>query len=128
MRVKLLPFLIAGLLAAAVNLSAHHGTSSYDMDKQAEATGTVKEWYWGYPHTLLTIRVPTSAGKAEEWIIEAGPPGVMTGVGWSKDSLKAGEKVSVKLHPRKKEPKGGFLTEAKRSNGQVLAGSQPPPE
>jgi hypothetical protein len=126
MRLKLLLFLIAGLLVAALTLSAHHGTSSYDMDKQVEATGTVKEWYWGYPHTLLTLSVTAAGGKSEEWIIESGPPGVMTGAGWSKDSLKAGEKISVKLNPRRREPKGGFLTEAKRSNGQVLAGPKPP--
>ena len=113
-------------MLAAVGAFAHHSTSSYDMNKLVEATGTIKDWYWGYPHTLLIINVPASGGKSEEWTIEAGPPGLMIGAGWSKTSLKIGEKVSVKLHPRKREPKGGFLTETKRASGEVLTAPKPP--
>ena len=126
MRVKFLPFFITALLAATAVTFAHHSTSSYDMTKQIEATGTVKEWYWGYPHTLLTISVSTPGGKPEEWIMEAGPPGVMLGAGWSKTSWNVGDKVSVKVHPRRREPKGGFLMEAKRANGEVLTAPRPP--
>jgi Family of unknown function (DUF6152) len=123
---KVVVLLFAGLLLVLETGFAHHGVTSYDMEKQVEATGTVKEWYWGYPHTLLTINVSNAAGKPEEWILESGPPGVMTEAGWSKTSWKAGEKVSVKLHPRRKEPKGGLLVEAQRANGQVLKGPKPP--
>ena len=126
MNAKVVLFLLTGLLIGFGSASAHHGVTSYDMNKEVEATGTVKEWYWGYPHNLLMINVSNSAGKPEEWILESGPPGVMTQAGWSKTSLKAGEKISVKLHPRRKEPKGGLLVEAKRANGQILKGPKPP--
>jgi hypothetical protein len=96
------------------------------MDKIVEATGVVKDWDWGYPHTLLILKVSAATGKSEEWTIEAGPPGLMLGAGWSKTSFKTGEKVSVKVHPRRREPKGGFIAEARRANGEVLVAPQAP--
>jgi hypothetical protein len=121
-----LPVLFAGILLVTVYASAHHSTAAYDMEKVVEASGSVKDWYWGYPHTLLIVNVATPGGQPEEWTMEAGPPGVMMEAGWSKTSWKVGEAVSVKVHPRRREPKGGFLTEAKRANGEVLTVPKPP--
>jgi hypothetical protein len=121
-----LPVLFVSFLLVTVSAAAHHSTAAYDMERIVEASGSVKDWYWGYPHTLLIVSVATRDAQAEEWTMEAGPPGVMTEAGWSKTSWKVGDVVSVKVHPRRREPKGGFLTEAKRANGEVLTVPKPP--
>src|SRR5262245_52098813 len=125
-KMKLSALLLAGLFLFVAVASGHHGTPGYDMEKEVQTSGIVKEWDWGYPHTLLIIAVADPQGKSEEWILEGGPPGLMAQAGWSKDSLRAGEKVTVKLHSRRKGPKGGLLIQAKRANGQVLTSSKPP--
>ena len=43
MRLKLLAL---AFLATAAPLTAHHGTSLYDMEKEIVLTGTIAEWSW----------------------------------------------------------------------------------
>jgi hypothetical protein len=117
MRLKLL---LACLLAVATPLTAHHGTSLYDMEKEIVLIGTVKEWSWRSPHTWLTLQVPASPGAAEEWSIESAPPAYMARQGWSAATFKPGEKLAVTISLLKGGPKAGILLEAARDTGEVL--------
>jgi hypothetical protein len=118
-------FIFLCFLAAAVPIAAHHGVSTYDMQKEAVLEGTVKEWRWGNPHTWLYLTVTGGDGKTENWSIEGAPPNWMTGQGWTTTSLKSGEKVSIKFHPSRLEPKGGILMEVHQSDGKVLKVNRP---
>jgi hypothetical protein len=111
-------------IALILLLLIHHGVSLYDMSKEVVLTGTVKEWRWGNPHTWLSLE-SVSEGKVQIWEIEGAPPNWMTGQGWSNTSLKAGEKISIKMHPLKKQANGGILMEASRSDGSVLKVNRP---
>ena len=108
------------LVAAGVSLSAHHGTSLYDMQKEIVLTGTVKEWTWQSPHTWLSLRVPSPSGGAEEWSIESAPPAYMARQGWSESTFKSGEKVTVTIALLKGVQKAGILLEVSRATGDVL--------
>jgi hypothetical protein len=101
-------------------LVAHHGTSEYDMTTEVSLAGTVKEWTFNNPHSWLTLTVTPAKGPAEEWSIESAPPSYLTNQGWSVSTLKAGEKLTALVSPRKGEPKKGILLEVKRSSGETL--------
>lgn len=108
------------LFAGFRQTSAHHGTSTYDMNVEIRLTGTVKEWTFGNPHTWLWLTVPRSDAPIEEWSIESAPPNYLTGQGWSPSTLKAGEKLTAVISPLKGEPKRGILLEVQRSDGKTL--------
>src|SRR5258706_12645985 len=82
-------------------------------------TGTVKEFEWTNPHSWLRITVEDQ-GKSLQWALEMGSPAQQARVGWKPDSVKAGDKVSVTIHPLKDGSRGGQFMSAVLPNGQKL--------
>ena len=98
-RLFLVFFLAAGFLPAASSVSAHHGTSGYDMDKVITLTGTVTSFDWSNPHCLVRIAVKDDKGEMKDWIVELGAPTIMRRNGWTKESMKPGDAVVAETHP-----------------------------
>src|SRR6187397_3056456 len=82
---------------------AHHGTSiTYEMDKTITVTGTVDEFDFAYPHPSLFVDVRDDKGQMVKWGVEFLPtPAALKKLGWSKASIKAGDKVVMGCHPSK---------------------------
>jgi hypothetical protein len=91
--------LAAGFLHVASSVSAHHGTSGYDMEKVITLTGTVTSFDWSNPHCLLHIGVKDDKGEVRDWIIELAAPTIMRRSGWTKESMKPGDAVVAETHP-----------------------------
>src|ERR1700761_3978275 len=88
-----------GLGAAIVSLcsvpaSAHHSTAGYDLIHGTIISGVVTTFAWENPHTELSLDVATD-GEPEHWIIEMESPVILAGLGWTKDSLKSGDRITV---------------------------------
>jgi hypothetical protein len=103
---------------------AHHGVAGYDMRDVRELTGTVVRWDWRSPHTWLTLR-STDGGAQLTWEIEGAPPQWMSGQGWTPESLRAGETVTITYHPSRQLANGGILMEVERADGAVLKVNRP---
>ena len=86
-----------GLLAATVwPLSAHHSFSAeFDSAKQVTLTGEVVMMEWVNPHSWLHIDVPKPDGSVERWKIEGGSPSVLFRLGWNRNSLPRGTRITV---------------------------------
>jgi hypothetical protein len=82
-------------------VSAHHGTSGYDMEKVITLNGTVTSFNWSNPHCLVRIDVKDSKGEVKDWVVELAAPTLMTRNGWTKDSIKPGDEVVAETHPAK---------------------------
>ncbi len=98
MKVKLLgpPALGAILfLLVAVPMFAHHGAASYDTTKMTTLKGTVTGIQWMNPHAEIDIDVSDTAGKAEKYTVESVSPLGLSRIGWTKDSLKPGDQITV---------------------------------
>jgi hypothetical protein len=87
----------AGLLVALVlPVSAHHSFSAeFDSNKAVTLAGEVVMMEWVNPHSWLHINVKKPDGSVERWKIEGGSPSVLFRLGWNRDSLPAGTKVTV---------------------------------
>ena len=111
MRRMRIPALSVGFAVAlaVVPLQAHHGTGAgYDMSKPITVTGTIHHVEWTNPHCFIYIDVANEKGAVESWALEGGPPNQLTRqIGWTKDTLKAGMKVTaVGFAPRDRYPAG----------------------
>jgi hypothetical protein len=120
---------LASMLAAvmAVPAFAHHSFAMFDADKTVTVTGTVKEVEWTNPHTWLRVMVVDQAtGKAAQWGFEMGPPAQQIRRGWKPDSLKPGDKFTLRMHPLKDGSRGGQLVDATLPDGRTVGGAGAP--
>jgi uncharacterized protein DUF6152 len=87
----------AGVAAAlAVPVAAHHSFSAeFDASKSVTLTGEVVMMEWTNPHSWLHIDVKKPDGSVERWKVEGGSPSVLFRLGWNRNSLPTGTKVTV---------------------------------
>ena len=97
--------ILLGAVAAfglAVPVVAHHGfETEYDNNKTISATGVVSKVEWTNPHMHLYVDVTDAAGKVTTYNLELTSPNAIQRLGWNKNDLVPGEKVSFKAHAGK---------------------------
>jgi hypothetical protein len=123
MKKYLLNFLIAGaaFLMIGIPIRAHHGNASYDNENPITIKGAVTEFAWTNPHVQIYLDVKDDKGKVVHWSVETYSPGKLVRAGWTKDSVKAGDQVSITLIPAKSGAPVGFLHKLVLPDGKVLA-------
>jgi hypothetical protein len=95
---KMKRFLIGGSLvvAAAVPVYAHHSfAAEFDANKPVSLKGAVTKVEWGNPHIWVYLDVKDDQGSVQPWQCEGGAPNTLTRNGWSKDTLKYGDQVTI---------------------------------
>ena len=102
--------MLAAMAGAAVPALAHHSFAMYEPTKTLTLTGTVKTFQWTNPHVVIWILVqPEGGGAPQEWSIETTSPGVLIRDGWTRQSIKPGDRVSVTFSPLRDGSHGGGL-------------------
>jgi Family of unknown function (DUF6152) len=117
--------IVAAMIGAAPTALAHHSFAMYEPTKTLTFKGTVKTFQWTNPHVVIWVLVqPEGGGAAQEWSFETTSPGVLTRVGWTRQSLKAGDRVSVVFSPLRDGSHGGGLNSVTLlDTGQKLVAS-----
>ena len=110
----------AGSLALMLPAGAHHSTAMFDFAKTVEIKGTIKEFQWTNPHTWTKVDVEGGGAAAVEYGLEGMSPNYLTRNGWSKRTLKTGDKVVLQVHPLKDGRPGGFMVSVKLADGTVM--------
>lgn len=108
--------------ATVLPLSAHHGNVSYEITKQITLKGTVTQWAWTNPHCFIRFDVREENGQTVHWIAETENPNTMTHLGWSRQSLKPGDAITVTVFPVKNGAPLGRIINVVRTDGQRLPG------
>jgi hypothetical protein len=85
----------AAAIAAAPTLAHHSFAAEFDANNPIELTGTVTKVAWANPHTFFYIDVANAGGEIETWALEMGSPNGLMRRGWTRDSMKIGDVVTV---------------------------------
>lgn len=114
------------MLLAAPPVVAHHSIASYDLVHGTILDGMVAGFAWENPHVHIVLDL-TAEDAVEHWTIELESPGILRRLGWDKDTLKVGDRISVTGGRAKN---GSFNLRAARvqlPDGRTLP-ALPPPE
>ena len=127
MKTAVVTGLSVGLLIMCFPLLAHHGTGTYDSSKSVTLSGVVTEFAFTNPHAALFFDVKDTNGKLVNWAIEMNSPGVLRRAGWTKNTFKAGDQITITVRPARAGTPVGLINRAQpvMVNGkQVLSGDR----
>jgi len=116
---------LAGLALLALPVLAHHSfEAEYDAKKSMQVTGTVTKMEWMNPHARFYMDVKDANGAVANWEFELGSPNGLMRQGWTRNSMKIGDTVSVDGYLAKDGSKLGNARNIKTADGKKLfAGS-----
>jgi len=115
--------LCVALVLASAPLFAHHGNASFDYDKKVTVSGTVIDFLWANPHSILRFDAKDDKGEVMRWTVEAGGPPDMARQGWAHNSFKPGDQVTVTVIQAKNgAPIGRFV-----GSGSIILNGKPFP-
>lgn len=120
MRASLLRAAVAALALAAAPAFAHHSGAMFDRSKVVTLHGTVKAFMFANPHSWIRLMVLEGSGPAVEWDVEGAATVRMTAWGITPQSVKAGDKVTVRMHPLRDGRRGGSLIDVTLADGRLL--------
>ncbi|HEV2521952.1 MAG TPA: DUF6152 family protein [Candidatus Acidoferrales bacterium] len=112
---------ICAFLAVSVPTFAHHGNSAYDMSKTVPMKATITKFEYSNPHTQVYYDVTDEMGNVEHWVAETTNPAMLNRVGWSRDTLKPGDQVTLFVNPNKVGAKVAFLQKVVFADGKELS-------
>ena len=127
MKLRTLTFVlvVAGILSVCTPLFAHHGAAAYDMSKPVMLKDAVVTKYsWMNPHVLIYFDLKDNAGKVMQWTLETGSPSAIGVVGWSRNTIKVGDVVTIWLFQTKTGLPVGRLNKIQFADGSLLRDSQ----
>ena len=103
----------------ATPVMAHHSFAMFDLDKSITLIGTVREFQFTNPHCFIQLMVPQGDANAE-WSIEMAAPAHLVRSGWTRSTVKPGEKITLIIHPMRAGGLGGSYVSGTHQDGTPL--------
>ena len=116
--------LFIGALTVCSPLLAHHGAAAYVDKIVILKDATVTKFVWANPHSIVLFDAKDESGNVTHWAGEAGSPSAIGLLGWNRNSLKAGDVITVYIFPAKSGNPVGRLNKVVLADGTTLRDSQ----
>src|SRR5215831_18380511 len=100
---------------------SHHAFSPvYDSQHEITVTGVVTEFKFVNPHAMMSMDVTDSSGKVTKWTVEFAGRLNLSNVGWTSESIKSGDRVTVTGNPTWTGSDRMFFRKLLRADGTEL--------
>jgi hypothetical protein len=118
---KTLVLIAVALVAVANSAFTHHSGAMFDRSRTVTLVGTMLSQMYTNPHVWISVmaRPEGSNDEIARWDIETVGTGNLSRIGINKDTLKPGDKVTVKINPLRDGRRGGSLMSITTPDGVV---------
>lgn len=100
---------------------AHHSEAGFDVETVVAFQGAVSKVAWRNPHVYFTVETVVESGGTVEWEVETGGIPLLERSGWHRDSLKPGERITVRGHPAREPGRTyALLLSLEKADGSIL--------
>jgi hypothetical protein len=97
------------LALTAMPATPHHSRAGFDLDRKVEMKATITQVRWSNPHVFLVGQVRTPEGRMQEWVFEGHSISGLVRQGWSKETVKAGDQLTLVVNPSRNATKAFAL-------------------
>jgi hypothetical protein len=108
-------FLILWLAGSAFG---HHASAGIDRENTATIEGIVTDFAWTNPHSWLTIEVENDQGGTDVHHLEMLPPSYLIRAGWTRSTVKPGDRVTAVIQPMLNGDPGGVFVSVTTADGE----------
>jgi Family of unknown function (DUF6152) len=113
--------ILPALLAFAMMSYSHHSFAAvYDGTKETTIKGVVKQFRFVNPHAMMYLEATDPSGKVVKWAVEFDGRLNLSNFGWTADTIKSGEQLTVTGNPSHAEPNRMFFRKLVRADGTEL--------
>ncbi|HXS28722.1 MAG TPA: DUF6152 family protein [Steroidobacteraceae bacterium] len=113
--------LVIAALAVSSPAFAHHSFAVFfQTSRSISVTGVVTAIEFSNPHGLIHLTVTKPDGTLETWTAETNSPSILVRRGWSKNTLKIGERVTLKGWPARDGARYLRMQNAYRADGRMI--------
>jgi Family of unknown function (DUF6152) len=109
-----------GFLTLAAVAPAHHGTANYDTTKTISVKGVVTGFDFVNPHVQIYWEAKDDSGAVQKWQGELTSPNRLVRLGWSKNSIKIGDTLTIGGYPTKSGSREIWIQKIVMGNGDEL--------
>ncbi len=119
-------FVVPVLVVSVVGASSHHAFSPvYDDKRVITVVGVATQFKFVNPHAMMFMDVTDESGKVAKWIVEFAGRLNLSEVGWTANSIKSGERVTVTGNPSHTGSEKMFFRRLVKADGTELLPAGP---
>src|SRR4030095_13297203 len=99
-------FVLASSMMSVITVPAlaHHSAAAFNTQQEIKVTGPVTVYSFKNPHIYMTVQVRRPDGSTGLMEVESGAASVLNGLGFTKDSVRVGEVVTITGNPSRANP------------------------
>jgi len=114
--------LLLAILAASQTANAHHAfAADYEAGKAGKIEGTITEIIYKNPHARYYLEVDGAGGEKEIWDLQTMNLMMLGRVGWTKDTLQVGDRISVEGILGRNNTKRMSINVVTHEDGRVIS-------
>jgi hypothetical protein len=120
--------IVFGALSASPSHAHHSFAAEFSYDVSGTITGEVVEVLFVNPHARYFIAIKDAAGQEKLWDAQTRSPNALLNTGWSKDTVRVGERVTIEGNLGRDNAPKIWIRELRKESGEVIrpTGEEPP--
>jgi len=116
----MLSILAISVLVLPSLVLAHHGQAAYDVTQSVTIKGPVSDFKFTNPHCIVRLDVKDDKGQKQEWQGELTSPNHLVRAGWTVQTFKPGDEVTLTGFRAKTGVNSMWITKVVLGNGEEM--------